>query len=410
MRRTLILVLVLAGCSGGNSGDDGINDDTDGAAPAFDAAAPGDATPPGDAAPGDAAPPGDVATDDASVTAMTVGADGGTLTTADGVVIEIPAGALPAATTITVRRAGPPAMGAVGPVYELGPDGTRFAQPVTLTLPYDPASLGGVAPGDLMLATRASGGWSSAGWALVDTGSRRVTGYITHFSTWAIIPSPQGSQCQLDYGCFQTCCGTQVPDLCCSANRDTCYCAHGRTFAGFVGCYADCVRTPQGSNFASSPCMSACCQAQGGTTRRGACMVADRSSAMAVLSCARSCTGPGDQMSTCQRGDITFDACSWNFTTPQVVGMECPNSGVNSQFLYSNFRTIFGQTWGAPPSVRVDSGNIGGGMLGAQLSCVGGGGSGSISATWSGTRFDGTWTFGPSSGPVVVTPNWRLSP
>ena len=403
-----LLALAVAGCGGG-AGGGGDDDDGRDAALQRDAAladAGGDGE---DGGGGDGAVLVDAGEADAEVVAMAIGAGGGTLTTADGVRIEIPAGALATTTTITVTRSGTPTLGAVGPLYELGPDGTRFTQPITLTLPYDPASLGTAMPGELMLATRVGNSWSASGFALVDTGSHQVTGFVTHFSPWAIVPSPQGAQCQLDYGCFKSCCGTEVPDLCCSANRATCHCANPSPFPSFVGCYADCVRTPRAANFANSPCMGACCSAQGGTTRRGACIVGSQAAAAALLSCARGCTGASEQRTLCQTGDLVLDACAWSLQTQPVIGAECPNLGVNSQFLYSSLRSIGSQTWGTPPSVRVDSGAISTTTLTAQVSCVGGTGTGSMSASWLGTGFDGTWTFGTDNGTFTVTPNWRLT-
>src|SRR5215470_10060743 len=70
----------------------------------------------------------------------------------DGAVLDIPAAALSADTTLSIT---PLAAGAVAPVdqglinitpgpragYRMGPPGQRFAGPITITLPYDPASL-----------------------------------------------------------------------------------------------------------------------------------------------------------------------------------------------------------------------------------------------------------------------------
>jgi hypothetical protein len=63
-------------------------------------------------------------------------ATGGTVTLPGGAVIEIPAGALASDTTITIQQSGGAApTGAVGAVYDIGPSGTTFSQPVTVTLP-----------------------------------------------------------------------------------------------------------------------------------------------------------------------------------------------------------------------------------------------------------------------------------
>src|SRR5438132_1355067 len=57
-----------------------------------------------------------------SATAM-IGPAGGTLKTDGGVVVDIPPGALASTTTITATQMKSAPKGAVGPVYELGPDG-----------------------------------------------------------------------------------------------------------------------------------------------------------------------------------------------------------------------------------------------------------------------------------------------
>lgn len=72
-----------------------------------------------------------------------VGLDGGTLVPTTGTVsLEIPAGALATATAITIDQvANPPAAGTnrvlVSRVFDLGPSGTSFVTPATLTLRYD---------------------------------------------------------------------------------------------------------------------------------------------------------------------------------------------------------------------------------------------------------------------------------
>ncbi len=395
MRRlgTVTLVVVLAGCGGGDGGDDDVPD----------AASDADS------------PLADAAAVDGAVVRMMIGPGGGTLTTADGVQLEIPAGALAATTEISVLRSSGPAQGSASAIYELGPDGTAFAEPITVTLPYDRAALGAAAPETLMLATRMNGQWSSSGYAMVDTESGQVTGYVGHFSTWALVPAPPGASCRLDYGCFTSCCGSQPPDLCCSMNRDACHCAHNRSFRSWVGCYAGCVRTPQATNFANSPCMKACCQAQGGVQTRGACMLATRAKTQAALSCARACTGPGDTGGMCERGDLAFDACSWQWISQQVLGQDCPQNGVNAQQIRSDFRAVFpqdlaSQTAGGPAALHVTGGSLGSTAMTIDLQCVGSSTSGSMTGTWGGTRFDGTWSFGGYTSTFYMTPNWPLTP
>ena len=66
-----------------------------------------------------------------------VGPAGGTVSTSEGVSIEVPPGALAKQVTLTVDARGevdpPPGTVTFGDAYELGPEGTTFAQPVKVT-------------------------------------------------------------------------------------------------------------------------------------------------------------------------------------------------------------------------------------------------------------------------------------
>lgn len=75
-----------------------------------------------------------------------IGAAGGTVSGPNGSKVVIPAGALTATTPIAIEQtsAGAPPLPAgipVGQMFALTPHGTAFAVPVTLTLPFDPASV-----------------------------------------------------------------------------------------------------------------------------------------------------------------------------------------------------------------------------------------------------------------------------
>jgi hypothetical protein len=69
----------------------------------------------------------------------TIGRSGGILQGPGGFQIEVPPDALEVPTDITVSvktgLTAPTGTQFIGPVYELGPSGTQFAIPVTLTLP-----------------------------------------------------------------------------------------------------------------------------------------------------------------------------------------------------------------------------------------------------------------------------------
>jgi len=63
-------------------------------------------------------------------------ATGGTVSLSGGAAVQIPAGALASDTTITIQQSTTTApTGTVGAVFDLGPSGTTFSQPVKVTIP-----------------------------------------------------------------------------------------------------------------------------------------------------------------------------------------------------------------------------------------------------------------------------------
>jgi len=110
---------------------------------------------------------------------------------AGNVVLGIPAGALPSATTITVEAAsGDPADPNLvpGTSWEFGPDGLQFEEPVTLRLTYDPTAIpDGAGPETLGIYKRGGSGWISTDNGAVDVSSTTVTGEIDGFSQFAIV-------------------------------------------------------------------------------------------------------------------------------------------------------------------------------------------------------------------------------
>jgi Immunoglobulin domain len=83
--------------------------------------------------------------DDAPPPVNQVGPAGGTVAGPNGAQVFLPAGALSAPVLITIMPAAvrplPPGMQALGTTFDLGPSGTRFAVPVTVTLPLNPAQV-----------------------------------------------------------------------------------------------------------------------------------------------------------------------------------------------------------------------------------------------------------------------------
>jgi uncharacterized delta-60 repeat protein len=157
---TLSLFLVLAGCGGGDEAD-----------------------PPTSPTPPPPPPPGTV-----------IGAAGGTVTGPGGVSVVIPAGALTTDTRILIEQAtvGAPPLPAgftlAGQMFSFTPHGTSFAVPVTITLPYSPATVPvGHAP-QLFKTIANQTQWEAVPGAVFGTST--VTAQISSFSFGGVATSP----------------------------------------------------------------------------------------------------------------------------------------------------------------------------------------------------------------------------
>ena len=153
---TLLLLLTLGACGGSGDGDGGGGG--------------------GGGSVGGGAPPG----------SAVIGPAGGTVIGPNGASVVIPPGALVTNTTITITQtsAGSPAMPAgfigLGLMFALTPHGTTFAVPVTVTIPFDPASVpAGVTP--VLFKTNAQNQWEEVAGAAF--GATSVTAQITSFSS-----------------------------------------------------------------------------------------------------------------------------------------------------------------------------------------------------------------------------------
>jgi hypothetical protein len=122
-------------------------------------------------------------------TTKTIGPAGGTLATPDGkLTLTFPAGAVAKETPITVQPVENTALNGVGTGYEFGPDGTRFAKPVTFTYRYTDDELAGTTPEALGIAFQNSDRvWMLAHRATVDRAARTITTQVTHFSWWSLV-------------------------------------------------------------------------------------------------------------------------------------------------------------------------------------------------------------------------------
>lgn len=130
------------------------------------------------------------AADERPVTTAIVGASGGKAVSANGrLKIQVPPGALVSSMTLTIQQIDAPAPGAVGHVFEVGPTGTTFSQPVTLTLRFTEEDLGGGSPYDLRIATFARGAWQAVE-SIVNPSTSVAAAQITHLSPWTLVLGP----------------------------------------------------------------------------------------------------------------------------------------------------------------------------------------------------------------------------
>lgn len=119
-----------------------------------------------------------------------VGPDGAAVELPGGELrIEVPPGALPREVMLTIEPSPDAPDGGVGTAYDLGPDGTVFASPVLLALPYAPSQ--SVDPSQLALATVVDGHWEILAHSYVDSGAGLIYGTTLHFSTFGVIRTSQ---------------------------------------------------------------------------------------------------------------------------------------------------------------------------------------------------------------------------
>ena len=144
----ITLVLAVGGCGGGGGGGDGVGTQ----------------------------PAGTV-----------VGAAGGTVSGPNGAKVVIPAGALATNTTINIEQTSagapplPTGVSSFGLMFAFTPHGTRFAAPVTVTVPFDPASVSSsVTP--TLYKTNAQNQWEQV--ANVTVNADTLSAQVTSFSNF----------------------------------------------------------------------------------------------------------------------------------------------------------------------------------------------------------------------------------
>lgn len=115
-----------------------------------------------------------------------IGPAGGKLTSPEGVVLEIPEGALDTETEITitlVEDAPPPELTAVGPAFDLGPPGLQFRKIVLLKLPVDPTRVTAAKYG-VAVASAPDGSQTYLRQPAAPSDDTHVVTTLGHFSRW----------------------------------------------------------------------------------------------------------------------------------------------------------------------------------------------------------------------------------
>lgn len=126
-----------------------------------------------------------------SASTASIGAAGGSLTSPDGrVTLTIPAGALGAATSISIQPIENTAPLGVGLSYDFLPNGQQFAKPVTVTLHYTDEELAGTAPELLEFGFQnAKNNWQGKSNLQVNATDHSITATTKHFSRWSFYAS-----------------------------------------------------------------------------------------------------------------------------------------------------------------------------------------------------------------------------
>ena len=116
-----------------------------------------------------------------SAVTTTIGAAGGTLTSPDGrLALFVPSGALAAPTTFSIQPVTNLAWSGIGTAYRLGPDGTTFAKPATLTFTATAADSANVSAEGLTMGYQdAEGYWRWLSTAATNPAARTVSAAIT---------------------------------------------------------------------------------------------------------------------------------------------------------------------------------------------------------------------------------------
>jgi hypothetical protein len=134
----------------------------------------------------------------AKTTTKTVGPSGAEVMASSGATVSVPADALAKTINVTVSTTSAPAptgTQTVGDAYLLGPEGTTFAKPVTVTLPFNAAQLpAGATAADIVVFTAPAGSTAYAALPTTVADATHVLATTTHFSIFLPCASDNGNK------------------------------------------------------------------------------------------------------------------------------------------------------------------------------------------------------------------------
>lgn len=123
-----------------------------------------------------------------------IGASGGTVNGPEGTRIVVPSGALSSNTPLAITRSNtgapplPSAVTALGPMFAFTPHGTTFAQPVTVTVPFDPTLVTAEMTPRLYKTNATQSAWDVVPGATMDGSA--MHGQVTSFSYLVVAGEP----------------------------------------------------------------------------------------------------------------------------------------------------------------------------------------------------------------------------
>ncbi len=260
---------------------------------------------------------------DDDATGTLIGPEGGTVSAAGGAVLQIPPGALDREVEVWIEEAAgsPAGFNPAGGVYEFGPPGTVFAEPVEVRLPYDQTRVRGPESGvRVWWALSIDGDWAPLEGS-ADTTQDTVTGLATHFSFGA---PGEPETCQPDCAgreCGPDGCGGSCPPGCgavetCDDTTGTCECTHET-------CGDDCCAAGEVCH-SGSCCLPSCdgkqCGDDGCGGSCGTCGENQTCSAAGTCECAHEACGT----ECCAAGEVCH---SGSCCLPSCDGKQCGDDG-----------------------------------------------------------------------------------